>query len=184
LKVYLIGAHSSGKSTLARYISKKYNLKMISEVARQILSERELHLDSLRSDIDLVNDYQSSIFYRQIAEETKYNSFVSDRSFDCLAYSAQHTTILNNLIKSPELSNYINKLKEPDSIIFFVRPSKATLKSDGVRETINWDGVVAIDAMVKLLIQMYDLRYFNINTDSMSERVQFIDAVLSLGENK
>ena len=179
MRVYLVGAHSSGKSTLARYVSQKYQIPMIVEVARQVLSERELHLDSLRSDLSMVDSYQEEVFYRQIQEEKKCSDFVSDRSFDNLAYAAQHSRILYSLINSSELKEYIKSLKEKDAYIFFVRPSKATLKVDGVRETLKWDGIVAIDAMVKFLIEMFELPYFQINMDNMQERVRLIDAVLS-----
>ena len=179
MRIYLVGAHSSGKSTLARYISEKYKIPMIVEVARQVLSERELHLDTLRSDLDIVDSYQHQVFFRQIQEEKKYSSFVSDRSFDNLAYSAQHSRILSDLIKTEELRQYLDSLKEPDSYIFFVRPSKATLKVDGVRETLRWDGIIAIDAMVKFLIEMFDLPYFQINMDNMQERIRLVDTVLA-----
>lgn len=153
---------------------------MITEVARAVLSEKELHLDSLRYDMKLVDDYQDAIFFRQIAEEAKQTNFVSDRSFDCLAYAAQHTRIFPKLLQSPELAVYIEKLKNPDSVIFFVRPSKATLKADGVRESINWDGVIAIDAIVKFMLEMWELRYFQINVDNMQERIRLIDNVISI----
>lgn len=180
MKVYMIGAHSSGKTTLARYVSEIYKLPMITEVARQILSEKELHLDSLRSNLDLVDNYQESIFYRQLEEEKKYNSYVSDRSIDCLAYAAQHSRILSKLLATDELREYLSVLKAPDSILFFVRPCKATLREDGVRESLNWDGVVAIDSMIKFLLQMFDLKHFSINTDNMQERTKLIDSILSL----
>jgi len=180
MKVYFVGAHSTGKTTCARYVSEKYKLPMITEVARAVLSEKELHLDSLRYNMDLVDDYQESIFHRQLAEEQKYTDFVSDRSFDCLAYAAQHTRILPKLLAGPELRPYIEKLKALDAFIFFVRPSKATLKADGVRESLTWDGVVAIDAMIKFMLVQWELPYFQINIDNMQERVKLIDAVLSL----
>lgn len=180
MKVYFVGSHSTGKTTCARYVSEKYKLPMITEVARAVLSEKELHLDTLRYDLKLVNDYQGAIFHRQIEEEAKYKDYVSDRSFDCLAYAAQHSGILNGLLRAPQLDQYLDALKQPDSFIFFVRPSKATLKADGVRETINWDGIVAIDAMVKFMLEMWDLRYFQINMDNMQERVRLINGVLSL----
>ncbi len=178
MKVYICGAHSCGKSTLARYVSQKYDLPMINETARIILSEQELQIDTLRYDLDTVDKYQQQVFERQILEEQKYSSFVSDRSIiDVLAYSGQHARILTQLV---ELAKpHLSILHEPDSFIFFVRPSRATLKADGVRESLTWDGVVAIDAQIKLFIQMFNLRYFQINTDSMQERTQFIDAVLS-----
>lgn len=180
MKVYFVGSHSTGKTTCARYVSGQYKVSMITEVARMILSEKEIHLDSLRYDMNLVNEYQKEIFTRQLKEESKHADFVSDRSFDCLAYTAQHTQILPQLLASPELKSYIASLRAPDSFIFFVRPSKATLKADGVREAINWDGVVAIDAMVKFMLEMWELRYFQIHIDNMQERIRLIDGVLGL----
>src|SRR5574337_290016 len=88
MKIYFVGSHSTGKTTCARYVSEQYKLPMITEVARAVLSEKELHLDSLRYDMNLVDDYQTQIFERQLTEEQKYKSFVSDRSFDCLAYGS------------------------------------------------------------------------------------------------
>jgi hypothetical protein len=156
-------------------------MPMITEAARTILSEKELNIDSLRYNLDIVDDYQSSIFKRQLEEENKFSNFVSDRSLlDCLAYTAQHARCLSNLINSPELPAYIESLRDPNSVIFYVRPSKATLKADGVREAISWDGVVAIDAMIKVFLQMWNLKYFQINTDNMQERVNLIDSVLPI----
>lgn len=180
MKIYLSAAHSCGKTTLCRYISKKYNLPMIAECARMVLSEKELQINTLRYDLDVADDYQESVFYRQLLEEKKYDSFVSDRSFDCLAYSANHARIFSKLFNLPEFKTYIESLKNKDVVIFFIRPSKATLANDGVRETINWDGIVSIDAQIKMLLEMFNLRYFQINTDSMQERVRLIDSVISL----
>jgi dephospho-CoA kinase len=181
MRIYLCGAHSSGKSTIARYISTKYNFKMITEVARKVLSERELSLDSLRTDLDVVDSYQKEIFLRQIKEEEEVkDNFVSDRSFDCLAYTAQHSRILAELLRSKDLSKYLDSLRKKDCIIFFVRPSKATLKADGIRESLSWDGIVSIDAQIKLLLEMWELRYFPINTDNMQERIRLVDNVISL----
>lgn len=181
MKIYYTGAHSVGKSTLARYTSKQYNLPMLGEAARKVLSDRELNIDALRSDIDIVNSYQLDIFNRQLIEEQKHKSFISDRSLlDCIAYSSQHTTIVSELFSNKELHSYIQSLKSKNVIIFFIRPSKATLKDDGIREQLNWDGVIAIDAMIKLLLEMYSIRYFTINTDSMQERIRIVNNTISL----
>lgn len=181
MKIYFSGAHSSGKSTLANYISKQYNLPLIKECARTVLSEKELNINELRTNIDLVNDYQTSVFIKQIEEENKYDDFISDRSgIDSIAYSAQHSQIAKDIIKLPAFEHYIEKLKNKNSIIFFIRPSKHTLKEDGVREHISWDGIVGIDAMLKLLFEIFDIRYFNINTPNMQERIKIINSVLSL----
>lgn len=179
MKVYFIGAHAVGKSTLARYVSQKYNIPMISETARMVLSEQELQIDSLRCDLEIADSYQQQVFDRQIAEEQKYDSFVSDRSIlDVLAYSCQHARILRALVVRPELQEYVNQLRE--QFIIFVRPSKATMRSDGVRESLTWDGIIEIDAMLKFMLCMWDIPHFQINMSNIQERVKLIDAVLSL----
>lgn len=182
MKVYFIGAHSTGKTTCARYVSQKYQLPMISETARMVLSEQELQIDSLRYDLDVVDKYQRQVFNRQLTEEQKYtSSFVSDRSIlDILVYSAQHSRILPELLARPETSPYIADLKLPEVFILFVRPSKGTLTQDGVRESINWNGIIAIDAQIKFLLEMFELKYFQVDAESMQERTRLIDSVLSL----
>lgn len=184
MKVYFSGSHGSGKTTCARYVANKYNLSFISEVARMVLSEQELQVDTLRYDMALVDKYQTQVFHRQLEEEAKYETFVSDRSaMDALAYAGQHSRVLSQLIKSPRLTDYVSILKNSDSIYFFVRPSKATLRPDGVREALNWDAVVAIDAQIKLLLEIFEIQYFQINTDNMQERVNLIDHILSITNN-
>lgn len=54
------------------------------------------------------------------------------------------------------------------------------MRADGVRESLNWDGAVAIDAQIKFLYEMFGIRYFQINTDNMQERIRLIDSVISL----
>jgi len=119
MRIYLAGSHSSGKSTLANYISKEYKLPMITEVARSVLSEKELNLKQLRTDINVANDFQRTIFYKQIEKEKQNESFVSDRCIDCLAYTANHTNILNEIKNTKEYEEYVKYLKQSDSLIFF-----------------------------------------------------------------
>lgn len=48
MKVYFVGAECTGKSTLCRYVAEKYNLKMITEVARSVISEKEMDFSTIR----------------------------------------------------------------------------------------------------------------------------------------
>src|SRR5881392_1339435 len=99
MRVYFVGSHATGKTTMCRYVSRRYGLPMITEVARAVLAEMETSLDVLRTDIDLVAEYQKSVFERQIAvEKLHQGGFVSDRAFCNLAYAAEHTTILGDLL--------------------------------------------------------------------------------------
>lgn len=183
MRIYFAGSHSVGKTTLARYTAGKYSLPLLNEVARTILTEKELKLESLRIDLDIVDDYQKSILLRQIEEEKRYTDFVSDRTLDCLAYAAQHSRIFSTLMRSQELEKYIVSLKQKDVRIFFVRPSRNTMQNDGVRESVNWDGIVAIDAIVKCLLEQFDLKYTIIASDSMQERVRIIDSIVNVSKD-
>jgi nicotinamide riboside kinase len=179
MKIYFTGSTSVGKTTIARYTAQKFNLSFINEVARSVLAEKELNIDMLRTNLDVVDSYQETIFYRQIQEENKYDNFVSDRSFDNLAYCASYSRVLNKLLNSQELKDYIEKLKQKDVIIFFVRPNRSTMKQDGVRETIDWDAIISVDGMIKFMLEMFDLNYININTPSIQERIKLVDTVIN-----
>lgn len=181
MKVYFIGAHSTGKTTLSRYVASKYEMPLLPEVARLVLAERELSMDSLRMDLGIVNSFQKEIFIRQLSVEKEIQNFVSDRCFDNLAYAAQHSTILKEMLDMPELKNYVEKMRSPDVFLFFVRPSRATMKDDGVREQVDWEEVLKIDAMIKFMLEMWGLKYFVIATSGMQERARLIDAILSGG---
>lgn len=179
MRIYFTGCHASGKSTLARLTAKEFKLPFLNEVARTVLAEKEISLETLRVNLEAIDNYQTEVFNRQIQEEKKYESFVSDRSFDNLAYMAQHGTQLNELINSEICKNYIESLRKKDVVIFFMRPTKATMKNDGIREEVSWDQMISIDAMIKMLFELYNLNYIQISAESMQERVRLVKSVLN-----
>ena len=157
-RIYLVGAHATGKTTLARWIRDRYGVPMIAEVARGVLAEMEERLESLRTDIDLVDRYQAAVFTRQIdAEMAIGGSFVSDRAFCNLAYAAHHSGILGQIFRDPRLAEYMQWVKQ--GIVFFLRPHRELLVDDGVRAGVEWEEVVRIDGMVKLLLEQFDVPY-------------------------
>ena len=100
-RIYLVGAHATGKTTLARWIRDRYHVPMIAEVARGVLAEMEAQLETLRTDVDLVDRYQATVFTRQIdAERAVDGAFVSDRAFCNLAYAAHHSSILAKIFRT------------------------------------------------------------------------------------
>lgn len=180
MRIYFIGSHATGKSTLARATAQTYKLPFLNEVARTILAEKELKLATLRTNLDIADDYQIKVLERQISEEADYSEFVSDRSFDNMAYMAQHARQLSLVINSAATKQYIESLHKKDVVMFFVRPSRVTMQNDGVRESVDWDQIIAIDAMCKFMLEMWNLPYIQINTDSMQERMKLITSVIGL----
>jgi predicted ATPase len=177
MRIYFVGSHATGKTTLCRYVSRRYGLPMITEVARGVLAEMETSLDALRTDIDLVAAYQRRVFERQIATERAHaGGFVSDRAFDNLAYAAEHTTIFADLLSESAFAEYMDWVSR--GLVFFLRPHPSLLKEDGIRAGVSWDSVLRIDGMVKLLLEQHRIRYLPVESVSMQERVRILEFVI------
>lgn len=178
MRIYFVGSHATGKTTLCRYVSRRYGLPMISEVARAVLAEMETALDALRTDMDLVAEYQERVFARQVAVEQMHDGrFVSDRAFDNLAYVAEHTTNAAAMMNDARFHDYMRWVSE--GIVFFLRPHQSLLKDDGVRAGVSWDSVLRIDGMVKLMLEQHRISYLPIESVSMQERVRAVEFVLA-----
>jgi nicotinamide riboside kinase len=179
VRIYLVGAHATGKTTLARWIRDHYGLPMISEVARGVLAEMEAQLDALRSNVALVDRYQREVFERQIeAEERQAGSFVSDRAFCNLAYAGHHATVLGEIATDPRLAAYLESVR--GGVVFFLRPHRELVVTDGVRAGVEWEEVVRIDGMVKLLLELFRIPYIPVASLAMQERVRLLERVLDL----
>jgi nicotinamide riboside kinase len=179
VRIYFVGSHATGKTTLCRYVSRRYGLPMISEVARAVLAEMETSLDALRTDMDLVAEYQQRVFERQVAVEQQHSGrFVSDRAFDNLAYVAEHTMNAAAMMDDQRFRDYMRWVSQ--GVVFFLRPHPSLLKDDGVRAGVSWDSVVRIDGMVKLMLEQHRISYLPIESVSMQERVRAVEFVLAL----
>ncbi|HET9987698.1 MAG TPA: AAA family ATPase [Kofleriaceae bacterium] len=178
MRIYFVGSHATGKTTLCRYVSRRYGLPMISEVARAILAEMETGLEALRTDMELVAEYQERVFARQVQVERSHEGkFVSDRAFDNLAYVAEHTTNAAAMMNDQRFRDYMRWVSE--GVVFFLRPHQSLLKEDGTRAGVLWDSVLRIDGMVKLMLEQHGISYLPIESVSMQERVRAVDFVLS-----
>ncbi len=177
MRIYFVGSHATGKTTLCRYVSRRYGLPMISEVARAVLAEMETNLDALRTDLDLVAEYQERVFARQVSIEKQQDRFVSDRAFDNLAYVAEHTLNGGAMMNGERFDNYMKWVS--DGIVFFVRPHQSLLRDDGIRAGVSWDSVLRIDGMVKLMLEQHRIPYLPLESVSMQERVRAVEFVLA-----
>lgn len=178
MRIYFVGSHATGKTTLCRYVSRRYGLPMITEVARAVLAEMESSFDAIRTDMDQVAEYQDRVFARQVSiEHLHEGAFVSDRAFDNLAYAAEHTLVLGDLMGDQRFRDYMKWVA--DGTVFFLRPHASLLKEDGIRAGVSWESVLRIDGMIKLLLEQHRVSYLPIESVSMQERVRAVEFVLS-----
>jgi nicotinamide riboside kinase len=178
-RVYFVGAHSAGKTTLAKWTAKEYCLPLIPETARVVLKDPMFEgktLDEIRLVPELIDAFQYEIFNRQFKAEEPLACFVSDRGCDHLAYAQEHSQNAHLIVGDDRWPEYIDKMRR--STVFFVRPHRELMKPDGVRCGLDWDSVVRIDAQVKGILKRENVRYVPIDAMAMESRISTIMAVL------
>lgn len=186
LRIYLTGSHSTGKTTLARWIADRYQMPLITEVVRGLLAARETTLDAVRLDVGASNALQTEIFHHQLADEARMTAsqgfFVSDRSLDFLAYTAAWASNADSIASHPDFARYVAGLKAPEAVVFFVRPHKELVTPDGTRSAadLRWEEVLRIDAMVECLLECHGIPYVPVSMMAMRDRVKLVERVIGL----
>ncbi len=170
LRIYVCGAHSTGKTTLARHLARELRLPLINEVARQVIAEMELSFEMLRVDLERAGEYQREVFKRQMEVEERYpDGFVSDRTFDNLAYAARHTLVIPQLLDAAA-QRYFARVRE--SLVLYVRPHRECMADDGTREQVAWDEINRIDGVLDFLLQWQQIPCIGISELNMKDRVR------------
>ena len=59
-------------------------------------------------------------------------------------------------------------------------PHRELLVEDGVRAGVEWEEVLRIDGMVKLLLEQFDVPYIPVASLSMQERCRLVERTLQL----
>ena len=178
--VHFVGAESTGKTTLCRYVRKHYGLKMLGETARTVVSEQETDFGRIRSSGEASSAYQADVFARQLQAELGTPApYVSDRGPDNLAYASEYARNFVELYASvPDA--YVTRLQQ--SVVFLVRPNAETFSAglaDPVRAKMKWEGLQRIDAKVEMLLQLMGVTPILIETGNAGRREDQIDAVLA-----
>ncbi len=177
MRVYFVGSHSTGKTTLARWVAETWGLRLINEVVRNLLAEMETTLEDIRLDPVKAGVFQKRVMTQQVEAERKAGgSFVSDRSFDNLAYA--HDSTLDGAFITEFALKYVDSVRKSEHKMFFVRPHRSLLTSDGIRVIESWEEVIRIDGMVKMLLESANLDYISVDTVNPAERQRLIYAVL------
>lgn len=186
LRIEVVGSHSVGKSVLVRHIAQTYGLPILDEIARiEIAKMGGDGFDKLRTDLAAVTRFQKNVFLAQIRAVQGIKRYVSDRAFDNVAYAAENAACgtAAALWRSPACRRYVrgiaDAVRRKEGAVFFVRPGVTPVR-DGVRAEGDLDaaGVVLIDGMVKLLLELGDVPYVPIRTTNFQERAAIVAGVL------
>ena len=176
--VYFMGADSTGKSELVKYVALAYGMRKVPETARSVLHEEGYTLHSLRVRSADADEYQRAVFDRQIAQEAATpRPFVADRGLDNLAYASEYGRCFAELAAREEVQQYVEAQRA--DVVFLVRPHKALRAEDGVRVLPSWEAQQRLDAKIELLLQLWGVPHVVIAEDSAARREEQIDWCLA-----
>ena len=176
--VYFMGADSTGKSELVKYVARAYGMRKVPETARSVLHEEGYTLHSLRVRSADADEYQRAVFDRQIAQEAATpRPFVADRGLDNLAYASEYGRCFAELAAREEVQQYVEAQRA--DVVFLVRPHKELRAEDGVRVLPSWEAQQRLDAKIELLLQLWDIPHVVISEHSAARREEQIDWCLA-----
>lgn len=173
-----MGADSTGKSELVKYVARAYGMRKVPETARSVLHEEGYTLHSLRVRSMDADEYQRMVFDRQIAQEAATpRPFVADRGLDNLAYASEYGRCFGELAAREEVQKYVEAQRV--DVVFLVRPHRALRAEDGVRVLPSWEEQQRLDAKIELLLQLWGVPHVVIAENSAARREEQIDWCLA-----
>jgi len=170
MKIGILGAQGTGKTTLAEALAKKFGYPLILEIAREVMAE--IGIDSpreLKGNPEKGKDFQMKCLGRQIEEEKKHENFISDRTtIDNAAYWMKWHAHEN---PSPVNIGYYTlawkNAKKYDLLVYV--PPEFPLVDDGCR-SINKAYQREMDFLIKLLLGSWGKNYITVE-GTLKERV-------------
>lgn len=177
-KIYLVGAHGTGKTTLAQPLAQLLGLPIVSEVARQVLAGLGVTLAQVKADARLATEFQWGVHRNQLLAEkealeiSRGKGFVADRGPDHLVYAALQAGAVAALWEDAR-DHYLPNLQDRDAFLFLLKPWKPFLVADGTRTT-DWDGVIAVDAGLTCLLEWRGIPYTTLAHPDLDVRISTV----------
>ncbi|XP_071941216.1 uncharacterized protein [Antedon mediterranea] len=185
VRVYLCGAHSTGKTTLLGDVCKELpDIKKESEIARQVLDgmspeDRRTAID-YRNQPEKFEQLQRLILESQCEVDRKnalnedLEGYIADRGIDPVVYAALYLgdKAKDSLLSLPVTKECIQRFK--NSLIFVVHPHKECMKKDGVRITPVWNELTRFTEILTQLLDHLQINYVPITVLDRNERCQIV----------
>lgn len=172
MRLAFTGTHSTGKTTLANKISKKFNLKLVTNISREIANQHNLKLNKSYN-----NEFKSNLLQTILMEKHKEilntnDNIIQDRSmFDVFSYTLSFfdnkqldmKTLIYNM------SILMNNYRKYDLIIHLPLNNNCLLVDDGVRDK-NVEFQNEIDGIISSLIKGFDINIYSCTESNWEDR--------------
>lgn len=170
MRIFLTGAHSTGKTTLATALSERLGLPLLPEVARAVLAKRGL---TFPLPPELVDEVQREIYETQLSVfRSAPEEFISDRYFDCVAYWAVYSQ------KRGKIWTWVPRFNERNPLIFQLPPRRDLYVADDIRGASPFDDALRIDGALRMLYAERGLPVHHVKALTVDERVDEVLAVV------
>lgn len=181
VRIFLCGAHSTGKTTLLREVQKEIpSLQSLSEVARELMTKMNINRDDLEIPEKRVQ-FQRKLIRLQCKKEEeldqKGDDFISDRSaIDGVVYARKYVgqKLEEELLATPAakkcLDNYRNR-----SLIFIVEPHEKCMVDDHIRKVPqSLEELQDFTQIMRNILDSQGVPYTLISELDLRKRVQFV----------
>lgn len=191
MRIYFTGASGTGKSSLAAFVKRRHGWPILPSAVRQAMEDWGISsLDELFRDTQLADNFHLSLWriQRKLEEEAlgqdRSRHFIAERCFDCVTYAAELTRVAWQITRCQEFDSYLMNLRTRDALVFFVRPHHDLLAQriplDGRRDSFLHPALVyRIDGAIQFILQSHDIPHVNVADQSVREREQLVDALIS-----
>jgi len=177
LKIGLVGASCTGKTTLSEEISNLFNLEIIGETARELFNEFNIssprNLETLSDELK----FQNRILDVKSQSESKLPNFVADRTFvDAAAYWLFH---LSKKTSDEQSYSYLKKcqdLMKNYHVVIFLSYERlgGCLVDDGVRTGRIYYNY-SMHLLMKGILFDWSIPYFLLSSSNNTEAIDFIE---------
>ena len=182
MRILLVGASSTGKSTILKMMGEKYkDLKLITEVVRRLVKSEGL----------VINEGGRTATQKRIFDiylkELEQDNYVSDRCLvDVLSYSFANCSLMD--INDPEQSIFCNEIerqmievdkwfKNHDNVKLIYFPIEFDSVDDGVRST-DEEYRQSTDYFMKSILDYFEIDYLTVH-GTPEERMEQISEYIS-----
>ena len=187
-KIYLCGASGVGKTTLAKWIHETYGMPLLTGATANARQALGTTYEELQHNQELAERYQWEVFKQQRLLEQPFwagglpndRGFVSDRSLDLIAYTAEMAGgVLRELVNSEQFQEYVAHMRLY-AATFFIRPHpEVQATRDGRRDiylTPEW--VYRVDGVIHFLLLTLGIPFVPITTPIQLDRRRIVAGVI------
>ena len=173
--VALVGAESSGKSTLIKHLGAQLFVPCVGEIVRGTL--KMMNLDSPPAygcDFKLTMEFQSMLQRRRVEEERRNKFFIADRSsIDSFAYT------LACCGRDPESQEWLKKFyaenidyaREVYKLFIVVPTGRFPIVPDGIRNPNPFNALMMHSMILGLLVE-HNLPHYVLQSVNIECRVK------------